>query len=146
MLILISKWFYTTPCGNLKFSEKTKTSLKYPFFDTGVVKHFNQGQPLRTNRNYLVLIPPNIKSILKDFAGSDHNYGSICVFLWPKVFGKFLLYSRKMSFAQVKKDAGPSKLRWGYKKQMRWLTLTVNSCVKSIWYPYPSSFSLEGQY
>ena len=72
---------------------------------------FNYGQTVANQPNYLILIPPNTKSILTNFGGFDHNYGSVCVFPQPKFFGNFLLRNRKMYSANVKKDAGPSKLR-----------------------------------
>ena len=44
LLLLNSTWFYSNLRGKFKFSEKAKTSLKYPFFKAGVVNHCNHGQ------------------------------------------------------------------------------------------------------
>ena len=61
-------------------------------------------------------------------------------------FGNFLLHSKKMGSADIKQDTRPSKLIWGYRKQMRWLHYFnhKHSCVNSIW--YLCCLSLEEQY
>ena len=71
---------------------------------------FNYGQTVANQPNYLIMIPPNTKSILTSFDRFNHNYCSICVFLQPKSFCNFLLHNRRMCSANVKKDADPSKL------------------------------------
>ena len=101
-------------------------------------------KPSQTNLNYLILIPPNIKGILTNFQGFDHNCGSIYVFPLPMFFGKFLLQNKSMCLANVKK-AGPLKLRCGlYETDKLTYFDDKYSCVNSIWYLY--CLSLEGKY
>ena len=75
-------------------------------------------KPLQTNWNYLILIPPNTQSILTNFDGFDHNYGSVCF-----TTGRCARLTSKKN----KKNPGPSKLRSGYRKQMCWYTLIINT-------------------
>ena len=122
-IFFIRFWTWKT---SEKFS-RPKKNLKHPFFKTGVVKYFNHGQTATSKRKLSHLINPNAKSILINLDGFDHNYGSICVFSYSKFLGNFLLHSRKICSTDIKKDAVPSKLRWGHRKQMRWPTLTINT-------------------
>ena len=66
-------------------------------------------KPLQTNRNYWILILPKTKGIFTIFDRFDRNYGSVFVFVQPKFFGSFLFQNRCST--DVKKDAGPSKLK-----------------------------------
>ena len=43
-LLLISTWLYSNPRSTVQFSEKGRTSLKYPEFKTEIVKHSNHCQ------------------------------------------------------------------------------------------------------
>ena len=48
------------------------------------------------SRNHLILIPPNIKSILRYFDGFNHNYHSMYEFPRLKYFVKFFLYDKRI--------------------------------------------------
>ena len=127
VLLLISTWFYSNPRGKFKFSEQAKTSLKYLFLRQGLSNLFIMVKLLQTNQYFLILIPPNKKLILTNFDGFDHNYGSICVFPWPRFFGNILLLNGEDVLGRRKIKTGPSKWRWGYRKQIRWDNLTINT-------------------
>ena len=97
LLHLISTWFYSNPRGKFRFSEKARTSLKYPFFKTAVVKHFNHGQTVANQPKLFDFDTRRYKKYLTNFDGFDHN--------WSSMFISLANYS-----ANVKKDADPSKL------------------------------------
>ena len=80
LLHLISTWFYSNPRGKFRFSEKARTSLKYPFFKTAVVKHFNHGQTVANQPKLFDFDTRRYKKYLTNFDGFDHNWSSICLF------------------------------------------------------------------
>ena len=80
LLHLISTWFYSNPRGEFRFSEKARTSLKYPFFKTAVVKHFNHGQTVANQPKLFDFDTRRYKKYLTNFDGFDHNWSSICLF------------------------------------------------------------------
>ena len=119
-LFLISTRFYSNPRGKFKFSGKTKTCLKYPFFSRwGSSNILIMIKALQTKQNYLILIPPNAKSILTSFDRFNHNYCSICVLLQPKSFCNFLLHNRRMCSANVKKRRRSVKIIMGCRKRLQ---------------------------
>ena len=69
LLHLISTWFYSNPRGKFRFSEKARTSLKYPFFKTAVVKHFNHGQTVANQPKLFDFDTRRYKKYLTNFDG-----------------------------------------------------------------------------
>ena len=57
------------------------------FVKTGVVKDFHHGQTVANQQKLFDFGSPNTNSILMNFDGFDHNYGSICIFPYPKFLG-----------------------------------------------------------
>ena len=99
---------------------------------------------LQTNCNYSNLRPTNIKSILKNFDGYNHNYRSMCVFPSKKLFGRFLPRNTKIGSAGVKEQAGPSNQDEGYKTDK--ITHFGHKHHRANWTWYLCCLSLELQY
>ena len=78
-----------------------------------VIKHFNHDQTVANQPNLFDFDPAKDKYltiiIFTIFDRFDRNYGSVFVFVQPKFFGSFLFQNRCST--DVKKDAGPSKLK-----------------------------------
>ena len=75
---------------------------------------------LQANGNYLIWSTQMQKVFWQTLT-------DLTIFSYSKFLGNFLLPSRKICSTDIKKDAVPSKLRWGHRKQMRWPTLTINT-------------------